>query len=327
MAEAKKKKATKPKESDRTTKEEQADVVEEVIVEETEQAIEQPDEETKVKEDKVAKAGKRSAKAIEAAEEKEAKEERKKNAETEEVKEKPKVVQKPARSILERKGKNYRKLAVEIDKTKLYELKEALGLAVKTSPSKFDSTVELHVRLGVDPRQADQNIRDNVTLPSGSGKSIRVAVYGEEESVVAAKKAGAEIAQGDELLQQLEKGVTDFDILITTPSQMQKLSKYARFLGPKGLMPNPKNGTVTTDISKAVKEAKAGKVEYRIDSTGIIHLGIGKVSFGADKLVDNAQVVLASIKANKPTSLKGNYVSSVFVATTMGPSIQVERNI
>lgn len=293
----------------------------EVPVEKEEQA-----EPEVVEEEKVAKAGKRSAKAIEEEKEKEAKQERKK-AKDETVQEKPKVIQKTSRTKLERKGKNYRMLTEQIDKSKLYELKEALGLVIKTSPSKFDSTVELHVRLGVDPRQADQNIRDNVVLPSGNGKSIKIAVYGEDEAVATAKKAGAEIALGDELLQEFEKGVADFDILITTPNMMQKLSKYARLLGPKGLMPNPKNGTVTNDVSKAVNEAKAGKVEYRIDSTGIIHLGIGKVSFGEEKLLINAQTVLSSIKANKPASLKGNYVLSVYLTTTMGPSLQVERNI
>jgi large subunit ribosomal protein L1 len=278
------------------------------------------------KDEKIAKAGKRSAKALKEVEEKQAKEERK--TETAEAKpEKPKVIQKPPRSKLERKGKGYRKLAVQIDKTKVYELKNGLELAIKTSPSKFDATVELHIRLGVDPRQADQNIRDNVTLPAGSGKTLKVAVYGEDDVVAVAKKAGADIAQSDEFLQQLEKGVMNFDILITTPSQMQKLSKYARVLGPKGLMPNPKNGTVTNDIAKAITEAKAGNVEYRIDSTGIIHLGIGKVSFGEDKLEQNAQAVLSSIKANKPSSLKGNYVTSVYLTTSMGPSISIDKNI
>jgi large subunit ribosomal protein L1 len=282
---------------------------------------------TEEKPEKTAKAGKRSVKALKETEEKIAKEERKSAAATDEATEKPKIVQKPSKTRLERKGKNYRKLVVEITKDKTYELSEALALAIKTNPSKFDATVELHVRLGVDPRQADQNIRDNVILPSGSGKSLKVAVYGEDDTVAAAKNAGADLALGDELLQQLEKSITDFDILITTPSMMLKLSKYARFLGPKGLMPNPKNGTVTTDIEKAVNEAKAGKVEYRIDSTGIVHLGIGKVSFGSGKLLINAQTVLASIKANKPSSLKGNYVNSVFVTTSMGPSIPVDKNI
>ncbi len=286
-----------------------------------------PEEVKETKEEKLAKAGKRSAKAAKEIEEKIAKEERKSETSADSPKEKPKIAQKPARTQFERKSKNYKKLAKQIEKNKLYALAEALDLAVKTSPTKFDSTVELHIRLGVDPRQADQNIRDNVTLPSGSGKSVKVAVYGDEDAVAAAKKAGADLAHGDELLQQLEKSVTDFDILITTPMMMQKLSKYARLLGPKGLMPNPKNGSVTTDVAKAVTEAKAGKVEYRIDSTGIIHLGIGKVSFGGSKLLINAQTILDSVKANKPSSLKGNYIISVYATTSMGPSIQIDRNI
>jgi ribosomal protein L1 len=271
---------------------------------------------------KVAKAGKRSAKALAEAEEKEAKEERKQKV-TEVTEEKPKIPVKPARSKLERKGKKFRKAAELIDRNKSYGLSEALELAVKTSPVKFDATVELHVRLGVDPRQADQNIRDMITLPAGTGKTVRVAVIGEPEKAAEAKKAGADIAASDEFLQQLEKGTIDFDILIATPAMMPKLGKYARLLGPKGLMPNPKSGTVAADVAKAVNEAKAGRVEYRVDSTGIVHLGIGKVSFGAEKLAENAKAVLASIKSNKPGSLKGAYFRSAYVSSSMGPSIPV----
>lgn len=325
MAESSKKAKAEPK--TKKTKIAKLKVAEEKVVEPTEETTDEIIEKTELKPEKTAKAGKRSAKAIKETEEQEAKEERKQTKSSDELAEKPKVVQKPPRTQIERKGKGYRSVVNQIDKEKLYDLSEGLSLAIKTSTAKFDSTVELHVRLGVDPRQADQNIRDNVILPSGSGKLIKVAVYAEEDNVAVAKKAGADIALGDEILQQLEKGLTDFDILITTPSQMLKLSKYARLLGPKGLMPNPKNGTVTNDIAKAVNEAKAGKVEYRIDSTGIVHLGIGKVSFGQDKLLINAQTVLASIKANKPSSLKGNYVISVYLTTSMGPSIQLDRNI
>ncbi len=274
----------------------------------------------------LAKAGKRSEKALKEAEEKQAKDERKiakKEAETEETA-KPKVQQKPARSILERKGKKFRKLAEQIDTKKIYGLKEALELATKTSPVKFDATVELHVRLGVDPRQADQNLRDTIVLPAGSGKTVRVAVFADADQLEGAKKAGADVTGAEEFLQQLDKGTINFDILVTTPQQMAKLGKYARLLGPKGLMPNPKSGTVTTDITKAVAEAKAGRVEYRVDSTGIVHVGIGKVSFGGDKLLQNCQALLNSIKNNKPSSLKGNYVKSIYITTSMGPSIPVE---
>lgn len=277
------------------------------------------------KKEGVAKAGKHSAKALKEAEEKEAKEARKAAKAEAEKEEKPKQVQN-VRSRLERRGKNYRKAAEQIEKDKAYGLTEALGLAVKTSPVKFDATVEVHIRLGVDPRQADQNIRDTIVLPAGIGKSVRVAVFADGDDVAAAKKAGADIAAADEFLQQLDKGTIDFDVLVATPKVMAKLGKYARVLGPKGLMPNPKSGTVTTDVAKAVKEAKAGRVEYRVDSTGIIHVGIGKVSFGADKLGENARAFLASVKSNKPSSIKGSYVKSLYITTSMGPSITVDIN-
>ncbi|MES2971445.1 MAG: 50S ribosomal protein L1 [Patescibacteria group bacterium] len=226
--------------------------------------------------------------------------------------------------MLERKGKNFRKLAEQIEKHKIYSLKDALELATKTSPVKFDATVELHIRLGIDPRQADQNLRDTIVLPAGTGKTLRIAVFAEGDNVEKAKKAGADIAASDEFLQQLEKGKIDFDVLIATPQSMSKLGKYARLLGPKGLMPNPKSGTVTTDVAKAVTEAKAGRVEYRVDSTGIVHAGIGKVSFGGDNLLKNGLALMDNIKSNKPASLKGTYVKSIFVTTSMGPSIPVE---
>lgn len=276
------------------------------------------------KEKVIAKAGKRSAKAIAETEEKLAKEERKAvKAESADEADKPKIAQKPARTKLERKGKNFRKVAEQIEKDKLYSLGEALILATKTSPVKFDATVEMHVRLGVDPKQADQNIRDTIVLPAGTGKTIRVAVFADPDGVTAAKKAGADVAGSDEFLQQLDKGTINFGTLIATPAMMAKLGKYARLLGPKGLMPNPKSGTVTNDVAKAVSEAKAGRVEYRVDSTGIVHLGIGKLSFGDVKLRQNAEAVMASIKANKPSSLKGNYLKALHVTTSMGPSITV----
>lgn len=298
----------------------------------TEEAVEATDvqevvETPTVAEKATAKAGKRSEKGIKEAEEKTAKVEAQKHREeTEEAApDKPKQAQKPTRSRLERRAKGYRASAEKVE-NKPYSLKEALDLATKTSHVKFDAGVELHVRLGVDPRQADQNLRDTVVLPAGTGKTIRVAVFADVDQVAAAKKAGADIAASEEFLQQLDKGTIDFDILIATPATMPKLGKYARLLGPKGLMPNPKSGTVTTDVAKAVTEAKAGRVEYRVDSTGIVHVGVGKVSFGTDKLLQNAQAVVASIKANKPGSLKGNYVKSVFVATSMGPSIRVSES-
>lgn len=276
-------------------------------------------------EPKPAKAGKRSEKALKESEEKTAKDGRKAQA-AETASDKPTHIQKKIRSRLERRSKGYRKSAEQLDTTKSYTLAQALEQATKTSHVKFDASVELHVRLGVDPRQADQNLRDTVVLPGGTGKNIRIAVFADADQAAQAKKAGADIALGDEFLQQLEKGVIDFDILIATPATMAKLGKYARLLGPKGLMPNPKSGTVTTDVVKAVTEAKAGRVEYRVDSTGIVHVGIGKVSFGGQKLLKNAAAIMASIKSNKPDGLKGNYVRSIYIATSMGPSIRVAES-
>lgn len=274
-------------------------------------------EETKAS---TAKAGKRSAKSQKEAEEKAAKEERKAHAAEEKAEDKPKQVAKPTRSRLERRGKKFREIAKLVDKDKVYALSEALELAQKTNPSKFDATVELHVNLNVDPRHADQNIRDNLVLPAGTGKTIHVAVFDD------AKVAEADISGVEEVTKLLEKGDLSFDVLIATPAQMPKLGKYARILGPRGLMPNPKSGTVTPDVAKAVKDAKAGRVEYRVDSTGIVHLGIGKVSFGQKKLLENAQAVVASIKSNKPASIKGTYIKAVHLSTTMGPSITVAPN-
>ncbi|PIZ61785.1 50S ribosomal protein L1 [Candidatus Saccharibacteria bacterium CG_4_10_14_0_2_um_filter_52_9] len=223
---------------------------------------------------------------------------------------------------MERHGKHFRKNAELIEADKLYTLEQAVDLAKKTSHVKFDATVEMHVNLGVDPRQADQNIRDNLVLPGGTGKTVRVAVLTEDSA--AAIKAGADLAGVEELFAELDKGNINFDTLIAVPTLMAKLGKYARVLGPRGLMPNPKSGTVTTDIAKAVAEAKAGRVEYRVDTTGIVHLGVGKVSFDGPLLLQNVQAVMASIKANKPQNFKGNYLKAVHVTTSMGPSIAVD---
>lgn len=283
-------------------------------------------ETTAVKEPKIAaKAGKKSEKGIKETKEKVAKIERQKTSEKDTDEEAVKIKKpiKATRSKLKRKAKKYRKAAELIEKGKIYKIKEAIDLALKTSTTKFDSTVELHVRLGVDPRQADQNIRDIIVLPEGTGKTVRVAVFAEEDIVKEALKAGADIAGGDEFLTKLDKGEINFDILITMPNMMVKLSKYARILGPKGLMPNPKSGTVTNDISKAISQSKAGKVEYRVDSTGIVHLGVGKVSFGNDKIAKNIDTVFASLKSNKPSTIKAAYVKSITLTTSMGPGIPV----
>ncbi len=274
-------------------------------------------------EEKYAKAGKKSKKHVEEVKAEEARQARKLEAAAEPEK---KVGPKPVtRTRLERRGKNYRKAAEQIEKGKAYTLKDAIELAIKTSPVKFDATLEMHFRLGVDPRQADQNIRSTVSLPAGTGKSVRVAVFAPLDVCKAAKAAGADIAEDEEFLKKLDKEEIDFDVLISTPQYMPKLGRYARMLGPKGLMPNPKAGTVTMDIEKAVKEAKGGKIEYRVDKQAIVHVGLGKLSFGADKLEENVKAFIDSLKAQKPASIKGQYIKSVYMTTTMGPSIQIEN--
>ncbi|MBR2709250.1 50S ribosomal protein L1 [Candidatus Saccharibacteria bacterium] len=226
---------------------------------------------------------------------------------------------------MERRGKKYQEAHKLVEKGKLYNLSEAVKLAMDTNPTKFDASVEVHARLGVDPRQADQNIRTTLVLPHGNGKTVRVAVFAPLDVCKAAKAAGADIAEDEEFLKRLEKGNVDFDVLISTPQYMPKLGKFARLLGPKGLMPNPKAGTVTADVEKAVKDSKAGKVEYRVDKQAIVHIGVGKVSFGQDKLIENINAFLDSLKAQKPASLKGSYIKTIFITTTMGPSIQIEN--
>ena len=285
-------------------------------------------EKPSVREATVAKAGKRSAKAIEEAEAKAEKEARKEAGDTTPQGDAEVAVKKgPApkvRPLIERRGKAYRQAAEKVEKDKAYTLADAIKLATETNPSKFDASVEIHVRLGVDPRQADQNIRSTVVLPHGTGKTVRVAVFAADTDADKAKKAGADLAGDEAIVKLLDKGTLDFDVLIATPAYMPKLGKYARLLGPKGLMPNPKSGTVSTDVAKATEEAKAGKVEYRVDKQAAIHLSVGKISFGAEKLLENANTFFASLQAQKPSSIKGVYIKSVAVATTMGPGIKVD---
>lgn len=267
-----------------------------------------------------AKAGKRSTKAQRETVAKEAKEERK--ASDAEAEDRPKQHSNPTRSRLERRGKGFKKSAEAIEVGKTYGLEEAIALTKKTSHVKFDASVELHVNLSVDPRQADQNIRDNLLLPAGTGRTVRIAVLTDDEAE--AQKAGADIVGVDNILADLEKSVLNFDVLICKPALMARLGKYARVLGPRGLMPNPKSGTVTNDVNRAIAEAKAGKVEYRVDSTAIVHLSVGKVSFSEAQLMDNIQAVLTSIKSNKPASIKSSYFKAAHLATTMGPSVKVD---
>ena len=303
----------------------------EVIAEEIVEAIEVAEELEEVAEEKFAKSGKRSKKHADEVIAKEEKEARKAAGDTSaqgdheaNVTKGPKPVTRPR---LERRGKKYQAAFAKVEKDKVYGLGDALKLATETNPAKFDASVEVHVRLGVDPRQADQNIRTTVVLPNGTGKDVKVAVFAPESEHKAAKAAGANIIGDEEFLKQLDKGVLDFDVLIATPAYMPKLGKYARLLGPRGLMPNPKAGTVAADVAKAVSEAKAGKVEYRVDKQAIVHLSIGKVSFGEAKLAENAKAFFDSLAAQKPSSLKGAYVKSVAIATTQGPSIKVENPI
>jgi ribosomal protein L1 len=308
------------------------EVEEKVIAAEVEEpkAVEET-KEAETKEEKpaksTAKAGKRSEKALKEVEEKVAKEERKAKHDTSpksDAEAKPKQKQNPTRSRLERRGKNYRKVAELIEKGKAYGLKDALDLATKTNVGKLDGTVEVHLNLNVDPRQADQNIRGTVSLPNGTGKTVRVAVFASADQHEKAKKAGADIVGEEDLLAKLDKEELNFDILISTPQLMPKLGKYARLLGPRGLMPNPKSGTVTPNVAKAVEEAKAGKVEYRVDKQAIVHQGIGKVSFGADKLYQNAKAFVDNVNSGKPASIKGALIKGVAVSTTMGPGIKVD---
>lgn len=299
------------------------DTAKEVV--EAEEAVAEGEAEA---EEHFAKAGKRSEKFVKEAEAEAERQARKEAGDTTPQGDAVANIQKgPApktRTLAERKSKAYKKVAALIEKDKQYSLADALELATKTSVTKFDSTVEMHVRLGVDPKQADQNIRTTVTLPNGTGKTVRVAALVNDDDVKAALEAGADVAGEADIIKMLEKENLDFDVLIATPQFMPKLGRFARLLGPRGLMPNPKAGTVSANPIQAIKEAKAGKVEYRVDKQGIVHLGIGKVSFGVEKLLENANVFMTSLKAARPTTLKGNYILSTAVTTTMGPSIKVE---
>ncbi len=222
------------------------------------------------------------------------------------------------------KGKKYVDSVKLIDKNATYEPAEALELVTKTAKAKFDETVELHVRLGVDSRHADQQVRGAIVLPHGTGKSVRVAVFAKDELADEAKAAGAEIVGAEDLLERIQKeNFFEFDVVIAAPNMMGLVGRLGRVLGPKGLMPNPKAGTVTNEIGKAVTEAKAGKIEYRLDRTNIIHCPIGKASFGVEKLTDNFNTLMDAIIRAKPAAAKGQYVRSCTVSSTMGPGIKV----
>ena len=223
-------------------------------------------------------------------------------------------------------GKKYVESAKLIDRTKLYDTAEALDITVKGATAKFDETVELHVRLGVDSRHADQQVRGAVVLPNGTGKKVRVAVFAKGDKVDAALAAGAEYVGAEDLMEKIQGGFMDFDVCIASPDMMGLVGRLGKVLGPRGLMPSPKAGTVTPDVAKAVTEAKAGKIEYRLDKTNIIHCPIGKVSFGAEKLGENFTTLLDAIIKAKPAAAKGQYIRSCVLATTMGPGVKINPN-
>ncbi|GAA4922138.1 50S ribosomal protein L1 [Actinoplanes utahensis] len=225
------------------------------------------------------------------------------------------------------RSKAYRAAAEKIDANKLYEPKDAITLAKETNPVKFDATVEVSMRLGVDPRKADQMVRGTVNLPHGTGKTARVIVFAQGAKAEEAVAAGADEVGTDELVARIQGGWLDFDAAIATPDQMAKIGRIARILGPRGLMPNPKTGTVTVDVTKAVNEIKGGKITFRVDKHSNLHLIIGKASFSAEQLIDNYAAVLDEVLRSKPSAAKGKYLKKVTVATTMGPGVQVDPNV
>ena len=221
-------------------------------------------------------------------------------------------------------GKKYVDAAKLVDKTKLYETSEALDTVIKTATAKFDETVELHVKLGVDSRHADQQVRGAIVLPNGTGKTVKTLVFAKGDRADAAKEAGADYVGADDLVAKITgENWFDFDVVIATPDMMGVVGRLGKVLGPKGLMPNPKAGTVTMDVAKAVKEAKAGKIEYRLDKTNIIHCPIGKASFGAEKLQENFDALVGAVIKARPAAAKGQYIKSCVIASTMGPGIKV----
>ena len=225
-------------------------------------------------------------------------------------------------------GKNYENASKKIEAGKLYEVNEALALAIETATAKFDETIEIHIRLGVDPRNADQQVRGSVVLPNGTGRTVRVLVIAKGDKADAAKAAGADIVGAEEIVDKIMKeGWLEFDVCITSPDMMGLVGRCARILGPRGLMPNPKSGTVTMDVTKAINDVKAGKVEYRVDRFGIVHAAIGKKSFGVEKLAENYDTFVDAIVKAKPQAAKGQYIKSINVASTMGPGIKVAYRV
>jgi large subunit ribosomal protein L1 len=224
-----------------------------------------------------------------------------------------------------KRSKRYREALRLVDRSRRYSLAEAVALALRGPRAKFDETVEMAVRLAVDPRQADQNVRGAVVLPHGTGKSPRVLVFAKGEKAKEAEAAGADFVGAEELVKRIQdENWLEFDKVVATPDMMSQVGRLGKILGPRGLMPNPKVGTVTMDVGRTVREIKAGKVEFRVDKAGVVHVPIGKVSFGPDKLVENARAVLGAVMRAKPASAKGNYLRSIAVSTTMGPGVKVD---
>lgn len=225
---------------------------------------------------------------------------------------------------MKKRGKKYLESAKLVDRTKLYESREAFELVQQAAKAKFDETVEAHIRLGVDSRHADQQVRGAVVLPHGTGKTVRVLVFAKGEKATEAEQAGADYVGAEDLVTRIQKeNWFEFDVVVATPDMMGVVGRLGRLLGPKGLMPNPKAGTVTMDVAKAIADIKAGKIEYRLDKTNIIHCPIGKVSFGTDKLVDNFRTLLDAVIKAKPAAAKGQYLRSVVVSSTMGPGVKI----
>ena len=220
-------------------------------------------------------------------------------------------------------GKKYKESAALVEKSKLYDPAEALALVCQTAKAKFDETIEIHIRLGVDSRHADQQVRGAIVLPNGTGKSVRTLVFARGDKAKAAEDAGAEYEGAEDLVTKIQGGWFDFDVVIASPDMMGLVGRLGKVLGPKGLMPNPKAGTVTPDVARAVTEAKAGKIEYRLDKTNIIHCPIGKASFGAEKIMENFNALVGAVIKAKPATAKGQYIKSCVIATTMGPGIKV----